>query len=238
MHARNGKRDGHYTYVNAVGDRFRSRSDVLRSIERSAALRPASTSVELPCRGVPALPVDVLADAPSSRRAPDVVQGEPAANVQARARVPRPPRAPPHPPLSLPLISSSSLAISSQSPHLQVRQRSHSSHNRAHSHKPLDHLSCTGGSRRRRERARRPSYFTQQDCNNPAPLDGSRAATTRAGELASSARLQWMRGRWSDVRRVGPAGTGAKCRDLMYHIFSASYALHITCKHPYRPRGR
>ena len=28
------------------------------------------------------------------------------------------------------------------------------------------------------------------------------------------------------------------CRDFMYHSFSASYALHITCKHPYRPRGR
>jgi hypothetical protein len=37
---------------------------------------------------------------------------------------------------------------------------------------------------------------------------------------------------------LGPAGTELDCRDFMYHSFSASYALHITCKHPYRPRGR
>ena len=39
---------------------------------------------------------------------------------------------------------------------------------------------------------------------------------------------------------LGPAGRNCEldCRDFMYHNFSASYALHITCKHPYRPRGR
>ena len=44
--------------------------------------------------------------------------------------------------------------------------------------------------------------------------------------------------RYSTLYGLGPAGTELDCRDFMYHSFSASHALHITCKHPYRPRGR